>query len=122
MYGHYFVTPVLVTPTGLRRPLTLLTHGTLFLLADILVIYQLSLSQARDRTYLTFGSLGQNAGLKFLPLKGSPNLTLEVLSAVFLGMHPGVETTKSRTSPLIESLSRVMLSSRRASLVVHQQM
>src|ERR1700678_2701299 len=118
-YGHYFVTPGLVTPTGLRRPLTLLIHGTLSLLADILVVYQLSPSQGKDRTYLTFRSLGQNAGLKFLLLKGSPNLTLEVLNVVFLGMHPGVETTKSRMSLLVECFSRVMLSSRRASLVVH---
>jgi len=70
------VTPVLVTL------LTLLIQATLFLLADILVVYQLSLSRERDRTYLTFGSLGQNARLKYLPLKGSPNLTLEVLNGV----------------------------------------
>src|ERR1700678_1912905 len=95
-YGHYFVTPVLVTPTGLRRLLTLLTHGTLFLLADILAIYQLSLSQARDRTYLTFGSLpfGAKCWAKIPTAQGESKLNPRSVECRLFGYASGSENYK----------------------------
>src|SRR5882757_541743 len=121
MYGPYSMTPTLVTPTGLKRPPTPLIRETSFPLADILVVSQQRLSQERDRTYHTFGSLELNVGLKFLSLMGVLNLILEVLNVDFLDMHLGAETTKYKTSHLDECLFHVMLSSKKASLVVHQQ-
>jgi hypothetical protein len=119
MYAHCFMTPILITPTELKHRLTPLIHAMLFPLANILVVFLRNHSQEKDKTY---GSLELDAGLRYLPLKGSSSLTLEVYRVDFLGMNQVAGTTRSNILPLVESLFCVMLSSKKVYLVVHQQM
>src|SRR5271168_1426288 len=122
MYAHCSMIQILATPIGPKRQPTLLIPGILFPLADTLAVFPRNHSQERDRIFRTFGSLELDAGLRYLPPKENPNLTLEVYHVGFLGMNQAAVTIKSKMLPLVGSLFPVMLSSKKAYLVVHQQM
>src|ERR1700678_747032 len=122
MYAHCSMILTLAIPTAPERQLTPLIHAILFPLADILAVFLRNHSREEDRTFHTFGSLELDAGLRYLPLKENPNLTLEVYHVGFLGMNQVAVTIKSKMLPLVGSLFPVMLSSKKAYLVVHQQM
>src|SRR5277367_366680 len=113
--------PVSVTPTGLRPQHTPSILVISYHPDDIQTEFPCNPSPESDEVLLTSGSLGLNAGQKFLQPMGVLNLMCGALSVDCLDMPQVVGITRSKTLHPIGSLYHVMLSLRKANQGVHQR-
>src|ERR1700678_1961614 len=117
----YSETLVLTTPSGLKRPHTLLLLAILSLPVVIPVRFSLKPSLRNDKIFHIFVSLEPDAGQRFLQDWEDLNSIHGVLNVVSSDMLLGEVTTKSRTLLPIEFLYHATLCLKKVSLIGHQQ-
>src|SRR5271155_3641067 len=117
----YYMTQASATPTGLKQLHTPSILVTSYHPDDTQTVFPWNLFQENVKVLLTSESSGLSVGRRFLQPMGDPNLIPGALSADFLDMPQGVETTRFKTSCLVGFLYHAMLFLRKANHVVHQR-